>query len=423
MHSIAAPPPLPGPVTGPAPERQSLPDLWRGVALIGIFLVNITGMKSPLPQEEGTVLLHPDPLSIALEWVIGVGLSGKFVSMFAFLFGLGMGIQIRRASAAGQTYFAFGIRRFSFLLALGILHALLLWPGDILTNYAVAGLTALALHQCQPRTLRILALLFALATPLAGAGAVALLHLREFMPGEPVSPNGRELTMLWIESYQTADLTGRVANHAAEWFAYWLIGMFGFFPLLFALFLWGLSLGKSHPLPDPALWMQQRRHWLPWTTLAGILCGFGYFYLIGQWKGSLVERMAGAGLYYFSMPLLAFSWAGLFAHWHTRKILPRLRLCLQAAGRLSLTHYLMQSTMAAFLFMNWGLNQYGQWSMARGFFAALGVGCLQAWVSPWWLARFHCGPAEWLWRSFSYQKLLPFRKPAVPGAEALHGTP
>ena len=77
----------------------------------------------------------PDRLAQALvDWLV----QGKFITIFAALFGIGFAIQMDRAAARRQGV-AFYARRMAVLLVIGLVHAFGLWWGDILVTYAVCG--------------------------------------------------------------------------------------------------------------------------------------------------------------------------------------------------------------------------------------------------------------------------------------------
>ena len=92
---------------------------------------------------------------------------------------------------------------------------------------------------------------------------------------------------------------------------------------------------------------------------------------------------------------------------HSDRVFSRISV-LAPAGRMALTHYLLQSVVSALIFFGGGL---GLWGLSRSlqllyvvlFFA------LQVAFSHWWLARFRYGPLEWLWRGFTYRITPPMR--------------
>ncbi|HEX5756791.1 MAG TPA: hypothetical protein VFY12_10625, partial [Arenimonas sp.] len=128
-----------------AGERIEAMDVLRGFALLGILLMNIESFVGPF----SAALTGLDPgLQGADRWadaLIYVLVQGKFWTLFSLLFGMGFAVMMQRAELAGRPFAGLYLRRTLVLLAIGAAHALLLWPGDILTFYA---LTALLLLLC-----------------------------------------------------------------------------------------------------------------------------------------------------------------------------------------------------------------------------------------------------------------------------------
>src|SRR5262245_2230291 len=109
----------------------------RGLAILGVLVAyTVWSLGNPL-EETWTRADH------AVEWLMGLFVDNKFLSMFAFLFGVGVTQQWRRWEEAGADPVRLHLRRMAFLLAVGILHATLIRNGDILAPYAILGLTLL----------------------------------------------------------------------------------------------------------------------------------------------------------------------------------------------------------------------------------------------------------------------------------------
>ena len=128
------------------PERIGAIDLARGIALLGIFLVNMQFFTEPfgvaigIPQApEGSGVLD-----VLAYYFVFIFCAGKFYTLFSMLFGIGFIIQLDRAMRAGRRFVPAYLRRLAFLCLLGAAHALLLWYGDILFIYSWAGLMLFA---------------------------------------------------------------------------------------------------------------------------------------------------------------------------------------------------------------------------------------------------------------------------------------
>ena len=88
------------------------------------------------------------------------------------------------------------------------------------------------------------------------------------------------------------------------------------------------------------------------------------------------------------------------------------------AGRMALTNYMLQVAALDFL-----ASGYGAGLRVRPLFSVIGTLLLfggLAVFSRWWLARFRFGPAEWLWRCFTYLRVQPLR--LARGSAAALGT-
>ena len=403
---MVTPPPVP--VLRPLPEsgRQSLLDVWRGFALFGIFVVNMAGMKMPSEAARDLELVHSSLPDHAVHAIVGTIFSGKFVTLFTVVFGIGLGLQAQRAEQAGRAFAPFHRRRMLVLLGMGILHGILLWAGDILAVYALYGFIGMAFLRASPRRIVRWAMggLCLSLILLAGLGALGALA------ADNVSGRDTEAIEAWIGAYQRGTLVHIIHSRTVEWLWYWIAGLFSLIPWLFCTFLIGLALGKTGFPSDPERWFPAAKHYVPLCLGLGIVAASGHFVIYNPtsygWPGSAVG-MAG---YFAGMPLLAFCYLmGL-----TGLVLggrqPRLTGCLAAAGRLSLTHYLLQSLFANVLFMSWGLSLYGKVGIANGVFMATVFYTLQVLLSPLWLRHFETGPAEWLWRTLAYGQRLRFRR-------------
>src|SRR6188768_4291363 len=135
----------PAPVT-PA-ERVEVMDVLRGVALFGVFLMNMAPFAgTPIMATEQQLLSLPTAgydfaLLDVLRWLV----MDKANTIFAFLFGLGFYVQMQRLEARGADFERLYRRRLTVLLVIGFLNLFFLWTWDILHLYALAGFILLPL--------------------------------------------------------------------------------------------------------------------------------------------------------------------------------------------------------------------------------------------------------------------------------------
>jgi uncharacterized protein len=124
-------------------KRVDALDILRGLALVGILLMNIEWFNRAIISlgSHDTTLTGIDH---AIGWLIRCFVEGKFYKLFALIFGMGFAVMLLRAKNAGRPFGAWFVRRMLVLLLIGIAHMIFLWGGDILHDYAIAGLLLLA---------------------------------------------------------------------------------------------------------------------------------------------------------------------------------------------------------------------------------------------------------------------------------------
>ncbi len=125
-----------------ANKRIDAMDILRGIALIGILLMNIEWFGRSM-SNIGTFDTSLSGLDHAAGWLIRCFVEGKFYKLFALLFGMGFAIMLIRAKEAGRPFVGWFTRRMVVLFVFGLLHLIFLWGGDILHDYAFSGLVFL----------------------------------------------------------------------------------------------------------------------------------------------------------------------------------------------------------------------------------------------------------------------------------------
>ena len=165
-------------------ERIAVIDVLRGVALLGILLVNMGAFSHPVMLVLSGRLPTPTALDAIADAFVTFFATGKFYSLFSFLFGVGLVVQSSRAEERGETPTWRLVRRQVALLGFGLLHGLFVWSGDILALYGLLGLVLLLFRTRRPAVLLAWALAL-VVVPLLGVGALlGLLELAvEYVPG------------------------------------------------------------------------------------------------------------------------------------------------------------------------------------------------------------------------------------------------
>ena len=371
-----------------APLRESARitslDLIRGVAVLGILLMNAVSFRFDLPEY---LNLSAGGSETWLDWTIGIlgeiFVDQKFMGLFSLLFGAGMILFIDRAAARGRHAVLLNMWRNLLLLTIGSLH-FLLWEGDVLMIYAISSFFLVALRKLPDKTLiSIGVLVFALS--------IGCALLVQYI----ADTTGASLAGIW-----TPDEMGSES-------AVGLIVLFGYFLRALGLILVGAGLYRTGFMNGGMPAGTYRRTatiglvvGLPLAALGVIITAIGDYSreiaFIGQIPNTLGTIPASLG--YMSLIIL----------WNNRED-SRLKGRLRSVGRMALTNYLAQSVLGV-LILTLLLGDADWVNRAAILLFVIAVWALQLWWSQAWLSRFLFGPAEWLWRVATYRSGQPLRR-------------
>lgn len=381
-------------------ERIAGLDVLRGWAMFGVLLSNLNDWY--FPRDPRTSL--DTALSFAQDWFV----EGRFYSLLVLLFGVGFAIQLTRARERGLDLRNVYLRRSAALLGIGLMHALLIWHGDVLTQYALAAFTLLLFRDATPRQMLAWGILLSCAgTYIAGHLHFALGQTYTvsfaFARGRPWTYAHGTLAQIQAQRFQDlwnwwghfglnvyfgtvgafllgawAYATGLVQRIITNRRTTWTFLAVCLVVLLFStsldVFNWGDAIWPPiQRVPTSLL------HWSSWNPRRVV------FALLDQ------SERAGA-LVYAALLLLVFQTR------RGRAILSP----MAALGRMGLTTYLTQSLICTTLFYSYGLGWFGSVTFAGMAAITLTIYAVQLVISTWWLKRFRFGPAEWLWRTVTY---------------------
>ncbi len=407
----------------PPQERVALYDVLRGFCLFGVLWSNLNDWY--------VVAQASSPMDHALWWTQNWLLEERFYSMLGFLFGIGFAIQLTRAEQRGQDVRNLFLRRMAVLLGFGLLHATVIWSGDILTEYALVGFALVPFRRFSPRKLLMAALALWLVLPYVLNHVSAILNLPAY------GDDWRQLTAsgLQVEAHGTWAQSIVMGNRQ---FFDWLVLtlLHGGACSFLALFILGLCALRVDLIGR----LTRRRAHIVWALLGALACWAGLQYAqsrIGQPWPPAWASPAGSwrGLAFWWPPhgiVLKFldnstTWANsavyalLLALAMSFPAAARQLKPLAALGRMTLTTYLTQSVVCTALFYHWGFGLMNRTDMSGVLAFTAALFSLQIVFSVWWLNRYRFGPAEWLWRRLSYGRKLPIRIAPKPPAAAVAG--
>jgi uncharacterized protein len=369
-------------------DRIDAIDILRGIALLGVLAINVVNEFRVSIFEQ--FLPAPAPVSAldsAVQTVLTTAVEMKAFALFSMLFGLGLAIQYERL-AQNPRRFVLLVRRLVILLVIGLVHLFLIWNGDILTEYSLAGLIVLP---CLwgPRWL--------LAT--AAAFFLVLYLAMPLLP--PIVPWP---TTAWIrhhvveasEVYGSGGFPDILAFRIRET-ASLLPLHIAIFPRTMALFLFGMFAWRADIIRDPA----KHGFLMLVAAIIGIVVG-GSLTIAGA-----SQALSGLGRAQFSIEelaatLLAIGYGGAILHFANTPAGKAMLAWAAPLGRMTFTNYLAQSVIFGCIFYGYGLGLFGRVGVAAALVIGICVYVTQVLLSIQWLGYFRFGPVEWVWRTLMY---------------------
>lgn len=413
-------------------DRIELLDALRGFALLGILPMNM-----PIFAYYTYQFFQPNIQGgfegvNFLAWLFGhVFFEFKMMTIFTALFGAGIVVFTTRATEKSGRCAGLFYRRITWLFLFGLIHAYLIWEGDILFMYAVAGAFAFLFRKWRPRWLIVIGLLTILQTPAFNAltswyfttahSAYEAVQAGEEIPGwqqgfadsYPEAIADFTPTEQALEGERAAftggylDLLPQRAQAAAEW-------EFMFFPMMFFGRIFGVMLLGMAALKLGVLTGLRSQTFYLWMMAIGYLVGIPIVAVGAKiWVNSgfdvlMFFKVTNAN--YFGSLFVAAGHIALIALIVKAGVLRRLMDRLMAVGQMAFTNYIAHSVICALLFYGYGFGLWGEVSRAGLWGIVALIWIAQLLWSPWWLKRFRFGPLEWLWRSLTYWKRQPMKR-------------
>ena len=423
--------------TGPVAEKERIRsiDTLRGLALLGILLLNIITFANPFaayfdPRVDGA----DSGLNLAVAMAVDIWFEGSFRAIFSMLFGAGLLIFIDKPSVDANVTKSLYYRRTILLVGFGLFNSyFLLWAGDILYAYGMTGLLLYFFRDFPARKLaQFAALIFLL---------LSLLHTGQHINGRAIYAEYQTVASLPADSEISADqqqildtwdlfqrqqfaapdqITGEIEARQGSYISNFLVTAeinIVFQSVVFlinnlwdagAMMLLGMAFMKwkildasrsmSFYLKMTAIGFGVGLTINTWEVVTYVSSGFEPFWAATARPSYDVGRMA-----------MAFGYIGLVMIICKLGILVWLRYALARVGQMALTNYLSQSLICNIIFMGFGFGLFAQLERVEIYYVVFGVWVFQILFSIYWLKHYRFGPAEWLWRSLTYKKKQPLK--------------
>lgn len=369
-------------------------DVMRGFALLGIFVVNMLFFHTPY------IYINPytwyqNPSDYETFKMIDIFVQGSVYPLFSMLFGYGLAMQFMKTEANGQPFAKFAVRRLTVLLLIGCIHAFLIWSGDILITYAIAGFVLILMIRLKPIWLLFISIfLFLLPNGLLyGLAYLGSLFEQDAM-----------IIYTGIQDIEASILAfgqGSWGDIFSQRLADWLYMNGNGVILISILFIIVPFLLLGAAAAKWKLIERTRELKLFWiiTVLVTLVVGTTI-----KWLPYLTEaNLLTMGIQdTFGGPLQAIAYAGIITLVCSIPFATRILSPIAKVGRMSMTIYLMQSIIATTIFYAYGFGLYGKIDISTGTWMAVGIFTLQIVFAEIWFMKFKQGPVELLWKKLTY---------------------
>jgi len=362
-------------------------DALRGIALFGILLVNIFIFHAPYSYYGEFYGAFEGTQEIVVSVVINFA-SGKFLFIFAFLFGYGVALQ---KESKGISFNPYHMKRMVVLFWFGILHIVFFWFGDILASYALLGLLLLPIIRLPDKTILLIGIFFLLFRPMFYFGIVSL----DF----PLIEMGKPAELSeFIFTFQEGSFSEVFLLRMREFYAFIPENLVWFIPKTFGLFLIGFYFGNKNFITH--IRGNAKRYLLTFICL--ILLSIIWIILKPDFfaKFDLVTTplmrpvLIAINVIFETIQGMAYI-IGFILLFQKAQLVSKL---FATAGRLALTNYIMQSLICVVIFYSYGLGLYGKLLPSDLVWISMAIFSFNICFSKLYLKYYRLGPLEYLWR-------------------------
>ena len=426
-----------GPVQGG--ERISSLDTVRGFALLGILLMNIVGFGLYGSYDNPTISGGATGINLWIWTAMHILAEGKMRCLFSMVFGAGVILLTSRAEGrgAGASTADVYYRRNLWLAAAGILHAFLLWQGEILYSYGICALVLYPFRHLAPKALlsigAVLLVITAGCSVYMGADTAEIINkgkaaLLAEKGGARLTETQAEDKEKWEQLRKHTQPTPAEVEkknkqwrggfvdvlkvraegvwrwHSTAYYHYWNLDIFSMMFVGMGLFKLGVFSGTRSfrfyaimaavgyvlglSINSYTAYMRVTNNFdLVVSAYTGVTYDIGRLSIALAHVGALMLLVKGGMLLWLMRPLAAI-------------------------GQMALSNYLMHSVVCSTIFCGYGFGMFGRMERYQLYFVVAGLWLFQMIASPIWLRHFQFGPAEWAWRSLTYWKKQPMRREA-----------
>ena len=387
-------------------ERIQSLDVLRGIAILGILLMNIQSFAMiSSAYSNPTAYGNLEGANYWVWFFSYLFANTKFIAIFSLLFGAGIVLFADKATKKGKKVISLHYSRNFWLLVIGFVHAYLIWFGDILVAYALLSFLWFWVRNWSPKRLFDMGFMFFCLTFIISmlmGNSLIYLEPNEYtqmvqmwtpdssvIEKELAAYRGGYLQQMNLRAGAAFGLQSIVFMIDTFWrvSAWMLTGM--------ALFKWGYLSAKK----TTRTYVIMALALIPGLAIVlfGIDQQFGHGWTLEY------SMYQGSQFNFVGTLFMVTGYIGLVMLWVKSNFLNGLKSILASTGRMALTNYLMQSVICTLIFYGHGFGLFGSVSRLGQFGIVVGIWLFQMVFSYFWLKRFKFGPMEWLWRSLTYR--------------------
>lgn len=425
-----------------AAERLTILDSLRGIAILGILLMNIPGFGLPSPvYGDLTVWNEIGTVNFDVWYTIEMTVAGTQRALFSILFGAGIILFIgkKENSLGGLMPAEYFFRRQLWLLVFGLFNAfVLLWFWDILFQYAICGMLLFAFRRLSPKAL-IIAAVVCLFFQMTRDNVEVYRMKNTVTVGEELAKRDttqvklsenekeqlgamqglKERTTLEAKKKRAEASVRKMTGDYATLYKYQSersyegeveYTYFGIWDILIFMFL-GMAFFKNGIILGTA---ETKVYWL--LCIGGLAVGGFLTWLRLQetidlnFNGYEILKSTKIELYELARTIRSVGIFGLIMLLYKSGWFKWLFALLRPVGQMAFTNYLTQSLFMGLFFYGIGLGMFGKLQRYELYYVVAVVWVVQIIWSHVWLKFFQFGPLEWTWRSLTYWKIQPMKR-------------
>jgi uncharacterized protein len=375
-------------------DRTVIVDILRGFALFGVLQGNLSGMLTNNVPE--TIMdAHATVFDHLLLIIHNIFIENKFITLFSVLFGYGFGVIMERLERKNINSTAFFLRRMFWLFLFGCLN-LVFWNGDILHLYAITGVLLLLFKKLTNRSLLWCSIFFLFVLP-----TIIRLYQHFFLK---YTVNEDLLVANYYQAYKWGSLEDVAMVNYRSYFPQWIYTWTEWRDISETLgrFLLGYYILRRQFLVrlDENISLIKKL----WKWTLGIILPYICVLILTEWKWLSIPRYILFPILRIGVMSTALFYATTLIRLYMRARMGNLMQTFRNLGRMTLTNYLMQTTMYVIIFYHVGFGLLGDFSFGVIWLLTFLIYFSQAWFSQWWLSKFYYGPVEWVWRQLTYRR-------------------